>query len=184
MIARRIRPAYVMSGGLVLAAAGFAILTQLGGESGLAVLVTSFIVLSVGISATMTVTTDLIVGVAPPERAGAASAISETSSELGLALGIAVLGSIGTAIYRRDITRALPDGIPAEAAEAARDTMGSALALAARLPGDVGTELVRLARAAFLHALETTAIAATVIVIGLAILVLVVLRHLEPRASA
>lgn len=140
MIARRVRPALVMGGGLILAAIGFAILTQMNSESGPAQLITAFVILSMGISATMTVTTDLIVGVAPPERAGAASAISETSCELGLAL-------------------------------------------AARIGGDLGAELARLSRAAFLHALETTAIAATGIAIGLAVLVIVVLRHLEPRAS-
>jgi DHA2 family multidrug resistance protein-like MFS transporter len=184
VVARRVRPAYVMGGGLVLAAIGFAAISQMSAQSGLLHLIGAFIVLSVGLSATLTVTTDLIVGVAPPERAGAASAISETSSELGLALGIAVIGSIGTAVYRRDITRALPEGLPAEVTEAARDTMGSALALAARLPDRIGGELVRLARAAFLHAMETTALTGTAIVVGLAILVVVTLRHLEPRAAS
>ena len=181
VIARRIPPAYVMSGGLILAATGFAILSRMQADSGVLTLVIAFIILSIGISATLTVTTDLIVGVAPPERAGAASAISETSSELGLALGIAIIGSIGTAVYRRDITRALPEGLPADAAEAARDTLGSALALAARLPDQLGTELARLARAAFLHAMGITAIAGTVILVGLAVLVFTVLKSLKPR---
>ncbi|HWL39096.1 MAG TPA: MFS transporter [Gemmatimonadaceae bacterium] len=182
--ARRIRPAYVMGAGLMLGAIGFGVLSQMRADSGIPHLVTAFIILSIGIGATLTVTTDLIVGVAPPERAGAASAISETSSELGLALGIALIGSLGTAVYRRDITRALPEGMPAEVAEAARDTLGSALALAARLPDQIGTELARLARAAFLHAMETTAITGTAILVGLAIVVILVLRHLKPRASS
>jgi DHA2 family multidrug resistance protein-like MFS transporter len=182
VIARRVRPAFVMSGGLILSSAGFAMLTQLGGSSGLAILVSAFIILSVGISATMTVTTDLIVGVAPPERAGAAAAISETSSELGLALGIGIIGSIGTAVYRRDMARAIPDGIPAEAADAARDTLGGALTVAAQLPDQLGGTLIDLARGAFTLALRTTAATGTIIVIGLAILVVVVLGHLEPRA--
>jgi DHA2 family multidrug resistance protein-like MFS transporter len=183
VIARRVRPAFVMSGGLILAAIGFGMLTQLGGGSGLAILVSAFIILSVGISATMTVTTDLIVGVAPPERAGAASAISETSSELGLALGIAIIGSIGTAVYRRDIALSIPGEIPADAADAARDTLGSALAVAARLPDQLGADLVNLARAAFTHALRTTAVTGTVMVLGLAIVVVAVLGHLKPRAT-
>jgi DHA2 family multidrug resistance protein-like MFS transporter len=172
-----------MSGGLVLAAIGFGMLTQIRGEGGLAILVSAFVIMSVGLSATMTVTTDLIVGVAPPERAGAASAISETSSELGLALGIATVGSLGTAVYRRDIARSMPSDIPAEAADAARDTLGNALAVAARLSGQLGAELVDAARAAFTHALQITALTGAVMVMGLSVLVFVVLGRLEPRSS-
>ena len=71
---------------------------------------------------------------APPERAGAASGISETSSELGGALGIAILGTIGTAVYREQMADALPAECPPEAAETARDTLGGAVAVAERLP--------------------------------------------------
>jgi len=184
VLARRVRPALVMSGGLIMAAVGFGMLTQIRGGVGLMIVVPAFVILSIGISATMTITTDLIVGVAPPERAGAASAISETSSELGLALGIAVMGSIGTAVYRRDMADAIPGGIPAEAADSARDTLGSALAVAARLPGQLGTDLLELARAAFSHALRTTAITAVVIVTALAIIVIATLKQIPPRAAS
>ncbi len=97
-LVRRIRPVSVMVGGLVFAAAGLGLLTQVGGSTGLAVLVTGSVVFSLGLAPVFTLATDLIVGSAPPERAGAASAISETASELGGALGIAILGVIGTAV--------------------------------------------------------------------------------------
>jgi DHA2 family multidrug resistance protein-like MFS transporter len=181
VVARRIRPALVMGGGLIMAAVGFTMLTQVSREGGLPLLVFAFIIVSIGISATMTITTDLIVGVAPPERAGAASAISETSSELGLALGIAIIGSIGTAVYRRDIAAAIPAGVPAEAADAARDTLGSALAVGARLPAQIGAELIELARAAFSHALQMSVIAAAVLVTVLAVVVVVTLKHIPVR---
>ena len=181
VVARRIRPASVMGGGLIMGAIGFTMLTQVSREGGLPLLVGAFIIVSIGISATMTITTDLIVGVAPPERAGAASAISETSSELGLALGIAIIGSIGTAVYRRDMADAIPAGIPAEAADAARDTLGSALAVGARLPGQIGAELIELARAAFAHALQMSVIAAALLVTGLAVVVVVTLKHIPVR---
>ncbi len=181
VVARRIRPALVMGGGLIMAAVGFTMLTQVSREGGLPLLVFAFIIVSIGISATMTITTDLIVGVAPPERAGAASAISETSSELGLALGIAIIGSIGTAVYRRDIADAIPAGVPAEAADAARDTLGSALAVGARLPAEIGAELIELARAAFSHALQMSVIAAAVLVTLLAVVVVVTLKHIPVR---
>ncbi|MDQ3675167.1 MAG: MFS transporter [Gemmatimonadota bacterium] len=180
-LARRFRPAFVMSAGLVMGAIGFAMLTLVGENSGLAILVLAFAIVSVGINATMTLTTDLIVGVAPPERAGAASAISETSSELGLALGIAVIGSIGTAVYRLDMAEAIPPEVPSAAADAARDTLGSALAVAARLPGNLGIDLADAARNAFTHALHTTAITGALMLTALAIVVTMTLKQIPAR---
>ena len=68
----------------------------------------------------------IVVGAAARQRAGAASAISETTQELGTALGIAILGSVATAIYRGQITDAVPAGVPDYAAESVRDTLGGA----------------------------------------------------------
>src|SRR5205814_10249551 len=85
------------------------------------------VVYSLGLSPVIILATDLIVGSAPVERAGAASAISETSSELGGALGIAILRSIGVAVYRGMMATGIPMGVPPEAAEVARATLGGAL---------------------------------------------------------
>jgi DHA2 family multidrug resistance protein-like MFS transporter len=85
-LARQIRPAFVMGGGLIFSALGFALLMRLA-ETGIAGLVTGSIMFSLGLAPVFTLGTALIVGAAPPERAGAAAAISETSSELGGALG-------------------------------------------------------------------------------------------------
>ena len=115
LIVRWVRPAYVMAGGLVVAAVGFAALTQVAGPNGLAALVTGYVLLSLGLAPVFTLATDLIVGTAPPERAGAASAVAETSSELGGALGIAILGSIMTAIYRAAMAGAVPVDVPYQA---------------------------------------------------------------------
>jgi len=118
VIARRFRTVSVVVGGLLLTAIGFGVLTQVDGASGLAVLVSGSVVYSLGLAPVFTLTNDMIIGNAPPERAGAASAISETSSELGGALGIAILGSIGTAVYRSAMADAVAHGVPPEAAAA------------------------------------------------------------------
>jgi DHA2 family multidrug resistance protein-like MFS transporter len=176
-IAKRARPAFVMAGGLVVAAAGFAMLTLVEGTSGLPILVTSFIVYSLGLAPVFTLATDIIVGSAPPERAGAASAISETGSELGGALGIAVLGSLGTAVYRREMADGLSTAIPPEIATAARDTLGRAVAVAAELPRGAGAELLTVARAAFGDAFELTAIISAAVVLATALVAGVALRN-------
>jgi len=184
MIARRVRPAFVMAAGSALAAVGFAVLTQVNGASGLAILVTGFVVFSLGLAPVFTLATDMIVGTAPPERAGAASAISETGSEFGGALGIAILGSIGIAVYRREVTDAIPAGLPLEAAEAARDTLGGALAVAGQLPDQLGAGLLEAAREAFAQSLQLTAATSAAISVGIAILAAILLRRVGSHAEA
>jgi MFS transporter, DHA2 family, multidrug resistance protein len=83
LVVRRVSPAAASAGGLAVAAVGFGLLTQVDDTSGLTILVIGSVVLSLGIAAVVPLTTDLIVGSAPPEKAGAASGISETGTELG-----------------------------------------------------------------------------------------------------
>jgi DHA2 family multidrug resistance protein-like MFS transporter len=182
-IVGRVRPAFVMAGGLVLAAAGFALLARLDGGAGLSVLVVGTVLFSLGLAAVFTLATDLVVGSAPPERAGAASAISETGAEFGGALGIAVLGSIGAAVYRRRVTADLPVGIPAEAAATARDTLGGAVATAAELPPQLGGALLETARAAFVQGVHLTAAIGAVVAAGSAVLAVLLLRSVDGDAE-
>ena len=141
-----------------------------GGANGLPAVIGGFVVLSLGLSPVFILTTDLIVGAAPPERAGAAAAISETGSEFGGALGIAVLGSVVTAIYRGAMAEAVPPAVPAEAAQAAQNTLGGAVGVAAQLPGQVGAALLDAAREAFTMSLEVTAAICAVVAVAGAIL--------------
>ena len=93
-----------MSGALVAAAAGLLVLTQVTVTDGLTEILIGSVVISLGLGPVFGLTTEMIVGSAPPEKAGAASGISETAAELGAALGIAVLGSVGVAIYRSQLS--------------------------------------------------------------------------------
>jgi len=156
-LAKAVRPAYIMAGGLVLGAAGLLVLTQVDAHSGLTMLLIGAGIMASGVVAAMTLTGDMIMATAPPERAGAASALSETANELGGALGIAVLGSIGTAVYRHQIADALPAGLPQDAADAAHNTLGGAAAVAAHLPGQTGAALLESARVAFSHGFNLVA---------------------------
>jgi DHA2 family multidrug resistance protein-like MFS transporter len=177
LLVRRTRPAYVMAAGMALAAVGFGLLAQVEPGAGLAVLVTGSVVFSLGSAPMTTLATDLMVGTAPPERAGAASAISETSSEFGGALGIAILGSIGTAVYRGQMTDAIPAAVPSEAATAARDTLGGAVAAAGQLPEQLGATLLDTAREAFTQGLQLSFAISAAVAIGIAVLVAALLRH-------
>ena len=182
VVARRIRPVWLMTGGLVLAAISYSLLTQLDGRSALPLIVVSMTFASLGLAPVFTLTNDLIIGNAPPERAGSAAGISETSSELGGALGIAILGSIGTAIYRARVDAALPAGLDPDAAEAARGTLGGAATVAGQLPQEVGAPLLEAARAAFAQGLAVAGATNVLLTLGMAVLVAVVLRRATPGA--
>ncbi len=179
LLVRRFRPASVIAGGLALAGAGFALLTQVGGDAALATMVTGAAVLALGLAPVYTLAADMMVGAAPPERAGSAAGISETSSELGGALGIAVLGAVGTAVYRGRIDDMLPADAPAGAAEPARDTLGAAVAAGDELPGRLGPELVDASREAFTQALQVAATLSAAVAIGAALLALALLRRVK-----
>jgi DHA2 family multidrug resistance protein-like MFS transporter len=183
VIVRRVPPAIVMAAGLALAAGGFAVFTQVDATSGFAVIVTGSVVFSLGTAPVFTLTNDLIIGSAPPERAGAAAGISETAAELGGALGIALFGSIGVAIYRSAMAAAVPVRVPLEAAEAARDTLGGAFAVAGRLPDEVRAQLLEAARASFTQGLHVAAAISTVGSLGLALVVVMLLRRVRAGAE-
>src|SRR5438874_4274238 len=159
-LARRIRPAILMSAGLALSAGGYFLLAAVGalgggggGGGGLVLFAVATFVLTFFGSPLFTLTNDVIIGSAPPERAGAASGISETCAELGGALGIAFYGSIGVAIYRGVLGTALPAGLPADVTHAALATLGGAVVAAQQLPGETGTALLGAARDAFVRGL-------------------------------
>ncbi|MGR8007573.1 hypothetical protein [Streptomyces hypolithicus] len=117
-------------------------ITQVDSTSGLPMLITGYILIYVGISPLMVLGTDLVAGSAPPEKAGSAAAMSETGMEFGIALGVAVLGSVVTAIYRGDMANSVPDRVPSAGADSAREPLANADAVAQGLPGTLGGELL------------------------------------------
>jgi DHA2 family multidrug resistance protein-like MFS transporter len=183
-IVHRVPPASVLGACLALAALGLATLTQIGGANGLAIVVCASIIISLAMSPVFTLTIELIVGSAPPEQAGAASGIAETATELGGSLGIAILGSIGTAVYRADLAGALPAGIPSGAVETARSTLGGAVGVAAQLPRPLGNALLDVARAAFVNGLHLAAGTSAAIAIAAAIMAVVLLRGVPANSQS
>jgi DHA2 family multidrug resistance protein-like MFS transporter len=178
-IVRHVRPAYVMAAGLVLAAVGFAVLAQVERTSGVAVLVTGYVVFSAGLAPVFTLTTDMIIGSAPPERAGAAAGIAETSSELGGALGIAVLGSIVTAVYRSSMADVTATGVSPEAAEVARSTLAGARSVAGQLPDQFGAEFIASAQASFTEGFVLIAFICAAAALTGAVVAIVLLRQVR-----
>jgi MFS transporter, DHA2 family, multidrug resistance protein len=186
-LARRVPPATLMAGGMVMAAVGFAVFLTLDEASGFLPFLIGSVVFSLGLAPVFTLAIDLIVGVAPAERAGAASAIAETAAEFGGALGIAIFGSIGVAIYRSGIAQGIPDGVPTAASDVARDTLGGAVQVAAQLPDRLGVPLLEVARGAFIDGIHVSALISVVGALGLAAMSAIWLRRrgvgAEPMAE-
>jgi MFS transporter, DHA2 family, multidrug resistance protein len=183
-IVGRIGTAQLIGGGLALGAVGLMLLALVGTRDGLPLLVIASVIISLGLAPVFGLTTELIVGSAPPERSGAASGISETGAELGGALGLALLGSIGVAIYRGEVSDSLPGGLPAEVANAARDTLGGAVGVAGTLPDAVATALLGVTRTAFVDGMHAAAAIAAVVGVGLSIFAFMTLRDREVEEPA
>jgi DHA2 family multidrug resistance protein-like MFS transporter len=184
-IIHRFRPAVVMGTGMLIAAAGTTMLLGLSVDGGgsLLLIAAASVVISLGLAPVITLATELIVGSAPPEQAGAATGISETSGELGGALGIAILGTVGTALYRAEVADSLPSGIPAQAAAVARDTLGGAIAIAQELPEALGGAVAAAAQTAFVDAIHLVAAVAAVGALVTAIAAALALRRVPARSE-
>lgn len=146
-ISKRVRPGIVVPIALVVSAVGYASIAITGGDVSALGIGLAFVALGLGIGSAETVSNELVIASAPPEKAGAASGVSETAYELGAVLGTATLGTVLTASYRSSVV--LPDGLTADQQQAAGETLGGAANVAEQLPGDLAGALMDSARHAF-----------------------------------
>ncbi|WP_329032353.1 MFS transporter [Streptomyces sp. NBC_01725] len=171
--ARRFSVRLVVAGGLAGVGLATAALVLLSEDTGYPLLGGVLLVVGVGAGFSFTVTADVILSSVPKEQAGAASAVSETAYELGAALGIALLGSIVTGVYRGFPT---PAGVPAETASAAHESLGGAVEAAGAVPGHQAAELVAAAQEAFVHGLRIAAGAGAAVLLATSVVAWFLLR--------
>jgi DHA2 family multidrug resistance protein-like MFS transporter len=171
VLARRYRPAYVLVGGLLLSLTGYGAIAL---SEGVPTASLGLTVIMFGVAPISVLGTALAVGSAPEQKAGAAAATGQTAYDLGLALGIALTGTLAAAVYRGE----MPDSAPAEA----KDTVGAAIAAAERLPD--GAALLATAKDAFTAGLQTAATASAALALATAALVTVLLRHVPPIGTS
>ncbi|CAM2988783.1 MFS transporter [Saccharomonospora xinjiangensis] len=171
LVARRIAPGHVVAGALGLSAIGHILLTQVDGPGRTLLAVSGFGLVYLGLGAIAALGTDLVVGAAPQGKAGSAAALSETVQELGVAVGVAFLGTLTTAVYRGQVADHLPADLPNGAEAAVRESLAEATAIS--LP----EQLLAQAKLAFTSGLNATAVVACVITVAVAILAATTLRH-------
>ncbi|GIJ63028.1 MFS transporter [Virgisporangium aurantiacum] len=184
MLGRRFQSAYVIAVGLALAGAGLLVHTVAPVDGGVPYIVGGLVVAAFGIALPMGITMNVILGAAPPEKAGSAASISETSGEFGIAMGIATLGSLATVIYRGRMDETVPGTVPGDAAATANEsvTAAAAAATAATLPGEAGAALLGAAREAFTGALHGVAWVGAGVFLALAVVAVALLRSRTPAA--
>ena len=138
----------------------------------------------IGLGIVLTVNDPVALGSVPAQDQGQASGVNDTGEQLGGAVGIAILGSLGTAVYRSKVADSLPADIPAEVADAAQDTLGGAIAIAESLPGALADAVVAAAQVAFVDALHLVAAVAAILAVVTAIVAAAALRNVPARSDS
>lgn len=183
-LTRRFRPGAVVSAGLGTAAVGMGLLHWLDVGPRLPLIITASFIMAFGIGSVSTLANSLVIATAPPERAGAASAISETGTEFGGALGMAILGSVGWAVYGSHLVDSAPAAVPTEVVGTARESLGAAAEVSAGLPADVGDSLVAAAHESFVYGLSVTGVVGAVIMAVASVAAAVLLREVQSTEAA
>ena len=177
MLSKSLPKHVLVAAGLVVAGVGMLLIGRLTIDSGLFPFLAAAAVMTVGVGMVTALANDMVMAAAPKEKAGAASALSETGTELSGATGIAILGTIGAAVYHAAMSNAVPAELPEALQAAAESTLGGAMAAAAQLGGEAGAALLANAQAAFMTAMSTTGTSAGLIMVGSAVLVLLLSRR-------
>jgi DHA2 family multidrug resistance protein-like MFS transporter len=181
-LVQRVPPNRLVCGGAVVLTVGALLFTQV--DHGLPMALAGMTLVSFGFGPAAALGANLIMGSAPPEKAGVAASMSQTSSDLGVALGVGLLGVVGTAVYRSELGDTAPAGIPAQALDAARSSLAEAVAAAASLPGEHGPALLAAARDSFTSGFNAVGAACAVVGIAIALLAAFLIRTGPPPVPA
>ncbi|MBO8197348.1 MFS transporter [Streptomyces smyrnaeus] len=180
--AKRFQLGTVIGASLLIGMTGYAMLVLVDPVGGLPLLLAGFVIIFVGVGTFGSLGTNLVVGSVPPERGGSAAALSSISGDLGNALGVAALGSLGTAVYRD--TFAPGAGVPAHAAETAAASMEDAVVAARELPSGAADALMSAAEEAYTNGLNTIGFACAVLAAASAAISLTMLRKRHGATSS
>ncbi|MEV0647812.1 MFS transporter [Phytomonospora sp. NPDC050363] len=160
--------------GLGLLAVSLVLYVRIDLDPNYLTLLPAMVIGGAGMGLGFAITNDIVLSSVPKERSGAAVSIVETATEMGGALGIAVLGSVMNAAYADNLE--VPAGVPAEAAVPIREQIGTAFAVAEQLPGELGEAVRHAAKVAFVDGAHVTTLTSAAIVAVFALVAAVSLR--------
>lgn len=171
-LARRFAPDPLLSLGLLCCAVGLGSVGAIGQDENLWLFIAAYTVLIFGCGITATIANSLVLSCAPAGRVGSASGVSETSNQLGAALGIAIFGTVASAVYRSLMRTGAPSGTD----PLALDTLAGAVASARGEDDARSHQVLELARTAFTDGLTTVATTSAAFVIIVAAVTFLVVR--------
>ncbi|MFJ5935381.1 MFS transporter [Streptomyces sp. NPDC093071] len=180
LVVERLGARVVCAAGMLLVALGLAAFALFDASTPVWVLEVVFFLQGAGMAHIMPPVTVAIMQALPREKAGSGSAINNTFRQVGGALGVAVLGSVLSSVYRGEIEGHL-GGVPAALRATAGESVEATLAVAEKL-GPAGRDLVAPAHQAFLDAMHVTAIASAAIALVGAVVVAAFLPGRAPAA--
>jgi DHA2 family multidrug resistance protein-like MFS transporter len=180
LLGQRFRPAYLIAGGVLGVAATFAWFTQLDANSSPVILIIGFAVMGLCEGPLLALGTNLVVSSAPPEKAGSSSAMTQMANEAGSSLGVAIMGSIGAAVYVSRLDATAPAGLDGGVIATAEENIAGALTAAATLPAHLGAPLAAAARESFAGGMSVFAAICVAVLTVAAVLIAVLLRHVPP----
>ena len=177
-LAVRLGTKAVVTGGLLSLTAAYAWIATASASTEYLTIAGQMVLLGTGMGLTSAPATEAIMGVVPAAKAGIGSAVNDATREIGGTLGVAVIGSVSLSLYRDAIAGA---PLPAEVAEPAQESVGAAAAIAGRLGGDAGPQLLATAQDGFLDGLAAGCIVASAVaLVGAAL----VARYLPSHPTA
>ncbi|MSV72195.1 MAG: DHA2 family efflux MFS transporter permease subunit, partial [Actinobacteria bacterium] len=155
--------------GLLVMAIGFVIAATVQVDTPyLGRVLISMVIIAAGLGLATSPATESIMGAVPPDKAGAGAAVNDTTREFGGTLGVAVVGSVFLTVYAPlavDGYRSL--GLPPEFESIVRESLAGGLGVAAKLPPDVGAQLVAITKGAFVDGLTRgSLVSAAVVAVG------------------
>jgi MFS transporter, DHA2 family, multidrug resistance protein len=178
---RLMRPAHALGLGLTFGAVGLAVMACGMNLHSLALVVLGNTLFAIGMAPVSAINSNLVVSAAPQQQSGSASALSETAVEFGGALGIALLGSLATVLYRSGLSGAMPGGTPASVRQTALRGIGAAFSLPQNLEGSA----LRFAvQTAYTSAVDITFLISAAILLMAAAAAVVMLRNLKMHSSS
>jgi DHA2 family multidrug resistance protein-like MFS transporter len=180
VLGRRVRPARLIGWSVLGVAVAYAMFTRLDADSSPAVLIAGFGIVGLCQGPLLALGVGMVVGAAPPEKAGSSSSMAQIANETGASLGIAVMGSVGAAVYAARLASDLPPGVPGPAAAAAQESLAMAVAVAPDLPPQQAAELLAAARNAFTDGMNVFAAISVGVLAVVAVLVMTLLGHVPP----
>jgi EmrB/QacA subfamily drug resistance transporter len=156
-VVERLGTKVTVASGLAIAGTALALMTGLQVSSSYGDLVWRMMLMAFGQALVMAPATESIMGSLPLAKAGVGSAVNDTTRQIGGALGVAIVGSVMSSAYASKITD-LFAGTPSAgsaAEQTAKDSLGGALAVAAKAPPKLGALLEGVAKSAFVDGMHT-----------------------------